>query len=123
MHDSDIYAGVGVDNPRDKWVYDTTQFDNILKKLKVQSAKPIQEEIAAVSDSPDSTPKKDKPANVEVTKVTRPQGRYAKMKIIAKWIRNLNHYVWMNLILSFALMQVSSYLCFFSNGLHCVPSY
>jgi hypothetical protein len=35
MHDSDIYAGVGVDNPRDKWVYDTTQFDNILKKLKV----------------------------------------------------------------------------------------
>jgi len=58
--------GVGVDNPRDKWVYDTTQFDNILKKLKVQSAKPIQEEIAAVSDLPDSTPKKDKPANVEV---------------------------------------------------------
>ena len=30
-----LYAGVGVDNPRDKWVYDTTQFDNILKKLKV----------------------------------------------------------------------------------------
>nr|CAB3502175.1 unnamed protein product [Digitaria exilis] len=27
--------GVGVDNPRDKWVYDTSQFDNILKKLKV----------------------------------------------------------------------------------------
>ncbi|RLM62079.1 PIN2/TERF1-interacting telomerase inhibitor 1 [Panicum miliaceum] len=70
--------GVGVDNPCDKWVYDTTQFDNILKKLKVQSAKPIQEEIAALSDSPDSTPKKDKPANVEVTKVTRPQGRYKK---------------------------------------------
>ncbi|RCV46783.1 hypothetical protein SEVIR_9G563100v4 [Setaria viridis] len=70
--------GVGVDNPRDKWVYDTTQFDNILKKLKVQSANPIQEETAAVSDSPDSTPKKDKPANDEVTKVTRPQGRYKK---------------------------------------------
>lgn len=35
MHDSDMCAGVGVDNPRDKWVYDTTQFDNILKKLKV----------------------------------------------------------------------------------------
>jgi Pin2-interacting protein X1 len=76
MHDSDLYAGVGVDNPCNKWVYDTTQFDNILKKLKVQSAKPIQEEITALSDSPDSTPKKDKPANVEVTKVTRPQGRF-----------------------------------------------
>lgn len=30
-----LYAGVGVDSPRNKWVYDTTQFDNILKKLKV----------------------------------------------------------------------------------------
>lgn len=35
MHDACLYAGVGVDNPRDKWVYDTSQFDNILKKLKV----------------------------------------------------------------------------------------
>ncbi|CAN6302493.1 unnamed protein product [Urochloa humidicola] len=69
--------GVGVDNPRDKWVFDTTQFDNILKKLKVQSAKPVEEDTAAVSDSPDSTPKKDKPAN-ELPKVTRPQGRYQK---------------------------------------------
>lgn len=34
-HDSDLYPGVGVDSPRNKWVYDTTQFDNILKKLKV----------------------------------------------------------------------------------------
>ena len=30
-----LYAGVGVDSPHNKWVYDTTQFDNILKKLKV----------------------------------------------------------------------------------------
>ncbi|CAD6209337.1 unnamed protein product [Miscanthus lutarioriparius] len=71
--------GVGVDSPHNKWVYDTTQFDNILKKLKVQSANPIQEEVAAVkSDSPDITPKKDKSAKDEVTKVTRPQGRYKK---------------------------------------------
>ncbi|KAL6847524.1 hypothetical protein ACP4OV_022550 [Aristida adscensionis] len=72
--------GVGVDSPHNKWVYDTTQFDNILKKLKVQqAANPIQKEAEAVSDSPDSTPKKDKPTtNDEVTKVTRPQGRYKK---------------------------------------------
>ncbi|NP_001149181.2 uncharacterized protein LOC100282803 [Zea mays] len=71
--------GVGVDSPHNKWVYDTTQFDNILKKLKVQSANPVQEEVAAVeSDSPDITPKKDKSAKHEVTKVTRPQGRYKK---------------------------------------------
>ncbi len=30
-----VSAGVGVDSPHNKWVYDTTQFDNILKKLKV----------------------------------------------------------------------------------------
>ncbi|ONL93156.1 D111/G-patch domain-containing protein [Zea mays] len=122
--------GVGVDSPHNKWVYDTTQFDNILKKLKVQSANPVQEEVAAVeSDSPDITPKKDKSAKHEVTKVTRPQGRYkkrergksvnsysatdlqgilhryAKMKIIPKWIRNLNRHAWMNLIPSSVWMQ------------------
>ncbi|GJN09249.1 hypothetical protein PR202_ga27238 [Eleusine coracana subsp. coracana] len=73
--------GVGVDNPRDKWVYDTTQFDNILKKLKVQVANPIQKEVESGNDSPDNTPKKeDKPAKDEVTKVTRPQGRCERMK-------------------------------------------
>ncbi|XP_037426510.1 uncharacterized G-patch domain protein DDB_G0278987-like [Triticum dicoccoides] len=69
--------GVGVDNPQNKWAYDTTQFDDILKKLKVQSTTPVKE-IEDVSSSPDSTPKKDKPAKDEVTKVTRPQGRYKK---------------------------------------------
>ncbi|TVU48563.1 hypothetical protein EJB05_08204 [Eragrostis curvula] len=71
--------GVGVDNPRDKWVYDTTQFDNILKKLKVQVATPVQKEVEIEKDSPVNTPKKeDKPVKDEVTKVTRPQGRYKK---------------------------------------------
>ncbi|KAB8089981.1 hypothetical protein EE612_015031 [Oryza sativa] len=71
--------GVGVDSPHNKWVYDTTQFDNILKKLKVQSATPaIKEFEDDVSNSPDSTPKEAKPTNNEVTKVTRPQGRYKK---------------------------------------------
>ncbi|XBH96245.1 hypothetical protein VPH35_086670 [Triticum aestivum] len=97
--------GVGVDNPQNKWAYDTTQFDDILKKLKVQSTTPakgsmkslhvcsifiiyfvsyclmlliVSTEIEDVSSSPDSTPKKDKPAKDEVAKVTRPQGRYKK---------------------------------------------
>ncbi|KAM3261864.1 hypothetical protein ACQJBY_052517 [Aegilops geniculata] len=35
-------------------------------------------EIEDVSSSPDSSPKKDKPAKDEVAKVTRPQGRYKK---------------------------------------------
>ncbi|KAI4995407.1 G-patch domain-containing protein 1 [Hordeum vulgare subsp. vulgare] len=69
--------GVGVDNPQNKWAYDTTQFDDILKKLKVQSTTPAKE-IEDVTSSPDSTPKKDKPAKDEVAKVTRPQGRYKK---------------------------------------------
>ncbi|VAI24573.1 unnamed protein product [Triticum turgidum subsp. durum] len=70
--------GVGVDNPQNKWAYDTTQFDDILKKLKVQSTTPAKGKIEDVSSSPDSTPKKDKPAKDEVAKVTRPQGRYKK---------------------------------------------
>ncbi|VAI10035.1 unnamed protein product [Triticum turgidum subsp. durum] len=70
--------GVGVDNPQNKWAYDTTQFDDILKKLKVQSTTPVKGKIEDVSSSPDSTPKKDKPAKDEVAKVTRPQGRYKK---------------------------------------------
>lgn len=69
--------GVGVDTAQNKWAYDTTQFDDILKKLKVQSSNPVKKEVEDVS-SPDSTPKKDKPAKDEVAKATRPQGRYKK---------------------------------------------
>uniref|UniRef100_A0A0E0K859 G-patch domain-containing protein n=1 Tax=Oryza punctata TaxID=4537 RepID=A0A0E0K859_ORYPU len=74
--------GVGVDSPHNKWVYDTTQFDNILKKLKVvlfDNIFGLAEVEDDVSNSPDSTPQKAKPTNDEViTKVTRPQGRYKK---------------------------------------------
>lgn len=28
-------VGIGVDNPANNWVLDTSQFDNILKRLKV----------------------------------------------------------------------------------------
>ncbi|XP_006649306.2 G-patch domain-containing protein 1 [Oryza brachyantha] len=71
--------GVGVDSPHNKWVYDTTQFDNILKKLKVQSANlAIKEAEDDASNSPDSIPKSAKATTEEVTKITRPQGRYKK---------------------------------------------
>uniref|UniRef100_A0ACD5TTX5 Uncharacterized protein n=1 Tax=Avena sativa TaxID=4498 RepID=A0ACD5TTX5_AVESA len=70
--------GVGVDTAQNKWAYDTTQFDDILKKLKVQSSNPVKKEVEDVNSSPDSTPKKAKPAKDEVAKVTRPQGRYKK---------------------------------------------
>ncbi|KAL5209032.1 hypothetical protein ABZP36_004655 [Zizania latifolia] len=70
--------GVGVDSSHNKWVYDTTQFDNILKKLKVQSATPVIKEVEDVSNSPDSTHKKAKLTSDEVIKVTQPQGRYKK---------------------------------------------
>lgn len=31
-------TGIGLDKPNNNWILDTTQFDNILKKLKVVSA-------------------------------------------------------------------------------------
>ena len=30
-----ITTGIGVDEPKNKWAFDTSQFDNILKRLKV----------------------------------------------------------------------------------------
>uniref|UniRef100_A0A1J3IMW4 PIN2/TERF1-interacting telomerase inhibitor 1 n=1 Tax=Noccaea caerulescens TaxID=107243 RepID=A0A1J3IMW4_NOCCA len=73
-------TGVGVDKPN-PWAFDTTQFDNILKKLKVQSA-PItskndddsESESESEDDAAKSEPAKPKP----VAKVTRPQGRYQR---------------------------------------------
>lgn len=72
-------AGIGTEKPNN-WAFDTTQFDNILKKLKVQQAANVmkdegEEEDGAEADvvSKSSSDNQDK----EV-KVTRPQGRYKK---------------------------------------------
>lgn len=69
--------GVGVDKAANNWVFDTSQFDNILKRLKVQVADPVdQEPVAtnvAVENSQNDTSVTDQP-----TKATRPQGRYKK---------------------------------------------
>ncbi|GER33042.1 D111/G-patch domain-containing protein [Striga asiatica] len=70
--------GIGTEKPN-AWAFDTSQFDSILKKLKVQAVdiraekadeKDGQKEDAELSPSKDS---KDTGA-----KVTRPQGRYKK---------------------------------------------
>ncbi|KAK4796107.1 hypothetical protein SAY86_028433 [Trapa natans] len=58
-------AGVGVEKPN-QWAFDTTQFDGILKRLKVQDKSQVQDET---TDSKDQTPS---------TKTTRARGRYQK---------------------------------------------
>ncbi|XP_033135358.1 PIN2/TERF1-interacting telomerase inhibitor 1 isoform X2 [Brassica rapa] len=71
-------TGVGVDKPN-PWAFDTTQFDNILKKLKVQAA-PIKNDDASEkeAESEDEGGKSDEPVKSNVAKVTRPQGRYKR---------------------------------------------
>ncbi|WZZ86046.1 hypothetical protein YC2023_114625 [Brassica napus] len=71
-------TGVGVDKPN-PWAFDTTQFDNILKKLKVQAA-PIKKDDASEKEgeSEDEGGKSDEPVKSNVAKVTRPQGRYKR---------------------------------------------
>ncbi|GAB2225087.1 hypothetical protein Droror1_Dr00005873 [Drosera rotundifolia] len=70
-------AGIGVDKANN-WAFDTTQFDSILKKLKVQAAKPEnranQEEDGENNSTLDNADDIQKPP----IKVTRPQGRYKK---------------------------------------------
>ncbi|KAG6389262.1 hypothetical protein SASPL_150727 [Salvia splendens] len=70
--------GIGTDIPN-AWAFDTTQFDSILKKLKVQvieKTKDEDDEIDRNEDAEKLCPSKDK--KEAVAKVTRPQGRYKK---------------------------------------------
>ncbi|CAN8245437.1 unnamed protein product [Cochlearia groenlandica] len=66
-------TGVGVDKPN-PWAFDTTQFDNILKKLKVQAA-PTKKDNEKEDESEDDDAKTE---SKTVAKVTRPQGRYQR---------------------------------------------
>ncbi|KAF5753378.1 putative G-patch domain-containing protein [Helianthus annuus] len=67
--------GVGLEKPN-AWAFDTTQFDNILKKLKVQAAE-IKNDKATGEDGDQKTnPAKDR--SETVIKSTRPQGRYKR---------------------------------------------
>ncbi|KAG9452970.1 hypothetical protein H6P81_005874 [Aristolochia fimbriata] len=89
-------AGVGVDKVGHNWAFDTSQFDNILKRLKVKVAEPG--DCEEMSDSQGDSAKKvvkvvsavkmtcvDHKENAvkedSVVKVTRPQGRYKKREL------------------------------------------
>ncbi|CAN0841197.1 G-patch domain-containing protein 1 [Linum grandiflorum] len=76
-------SGVGVEKPS-AWAFDTTQFDSILKRLKVQAVQntEVQSTDEAIEDDTE-VDKQDvkavsKDVQVPVAKVTRPQGRYQK---------------------------------------------
>ncbi|OAY75927.1 PIN2/TERF1-interacting telomerase inhibitor 1 [Ananas comosus] len=69
--------GVGLDKPANNWAFDTSQFDNILKKLKVQAAEPVDKEASDVSEA-DIKSAKDASEKDKGCKATRPQGRYKK---------------------------------------------
>ncbi|KAK7369728.1 hypothetical protein VNO80_11771 [Phaseolus coccineus] len=70
-------TGVGLEKPN-HWAFDTTQFDNILKRLKVQAPQSHDTDIE------ENSPKVETKANVPVdnndsiSKTTRPQGRYQR---------------------------------------------
>ncbi|PKA60154.1 hypothetical protein AXF42_Ash009838 [Apostasia shenzhenica] len=70
--------GIGLDKACDNWVFDTSQFDNILKRLKVQVTQP--DDKGEVPETIDEQAGKDKDLAAFVTnmKASRPQGRYKK---------------------------------------------
>ncbi|XP_043718432.1 G-patch domain-containing protein 1 [Telopea speciosissima] len=74
-------TGVGLDKANNNWAFDTKQFDNILKRLKVQVAKPDHEdpEKNDVQGGTENSASEDEAEEQDVVvKPTRPQGRYKK---------------------------------------------
>ncbi|CAN6864925.1 unnamed protein product [Brassica oleracea] len=80
----DTTAGVGVDKPN-PWAFDTTQFDNILKKLKVQAA-PSKKDDGKTESEDEAV--KSEPAVSKVAKVTRPLGRLYKRREKGKLVNS-----------------------------------
>ncbi|CAB4279984.1 unnamed protein product [Prunus armeniaca] len=70
-------TGVGVEKPNN-WAFDTTQFDSILKRLKVQSAEPSDEVAGKNTTQVESDTELPTDVKEPVVKFTRPQGRYKK---------------------------------------------
>ncbi|XP_021671782.2 G-patch domain-containing protein 1 isoform X1 [Hevea brasiliensis] len=71
-------TGVGVEKPNN-WAFDTTQFDSILKRLKVQAAHASDEAVVEKKDTQEKTETGISSDHQEpVVKATRPQGRYKK---------------------------------------------
>ncbi|KAG0448999.1 hypothetical protein HPP92_027548 [Vanilla planifolia] len=67
--------GVGLEKPTNNWVFDTSQFDNILRRLKVgiQNDGEVFETKSTAQNC-----EKEKSQLDESVKATRPQGRYKK---------------------------------------------
>ncbi|XP_038982610.1 PIN2/TERF1-interacting telomerase inhibitor 1 isoform X1 [Phoenix dactylifera] len=72
--------GIGVDNPSNNWVFDTSQFDNILKRLKVQVAEPEEKESLETKEVYLKSGN-DRSVVNPVPKVTRPQGRLIQLPL------------------------------------------
>ncbi|KAB2608677.1 hypothetical protein D8674_011845 [Pyrus ussuriensis x Pyrus communis] len=70
-------TGVGVEKPN-QWAFDTTQFDSILKRLKVQAAQPSDEVAEPNATQEESDTELPSDVKEPVAKATRPQGRYKK---------------------------------------------
>ncbi|CAH8380619.1 unnamed protein product [Eruca vesicaria subsp. sativa] len=82
-------SGVGVDKPN-PWAFDTTQFDNILKKLKVVMALALLFIYTHLFEkkNEDEAAAKSEPVKSKVTKVTRPQGRLYKRREKGKLVNS-----------------------------------
>nr|GME06734.1 G patch domain-containing protein 4 [Ipomoea batatas] len=77
-------AGIGTEQPNN-WAFDTTQFDSILKRLKVQATESKNEEVIGKDEMQVDTKTKNSPINEEaVAKVTRPQGRSRRQSLHQK---------------------------------------
>ncbi|KAJ6705511.1 G PATCH DOMAIN CONTAINING PROTEIN [Salix purpurea] len=71
-------TGVGVEKPNN-WAFDTTQFDSILKRLKVQAVQSNDEEALKENSSEEKTEADaTNDAKEQVVKATRARGRYHK---------------------------------------------
>uniref|UniRef100_A0A7N2N445 G-patch domain-containing protein n=1 Tax=Quercus lobata TaxID=97700 RepID=A0A7N2N445_QUELO len=70
-------SGIGLEKPNE-WAFDTTQFDNILKRLKVQGVQANNEGVENDSAEVGTETDASNDVKVPVVKTTRPQGRYKK---------------------------------------------
>lgn len=71
-------AGIGTEQPN-HWAFDTTQFDSILKRLRVQTTAIKSDEVNGDGEVHEEKETENSQFNKEiVNKATRPQGRYKK---------------------------------------------
>ncbi|XP_057510555.1 G-patch domain-containing protein 1-like [Actinidia eriantha] len=76
-------TGVGIEEVKNSWAFDTAQFDSILKRLKVQAAEINDKAVKKDDDQDDNNdvgtePNASKDNKDAAVKATRPQGRYKK---------------------------------------------